>query len=224
VTQAEGDLPSEDGRTPRERERVAYHEASHAAASWILKGRVGLVTIEPNRHCNGFAQAGGHRLPSGWSGRIDLELPPLAWPADIRRSFEVDLAAALAGPLGERALAPPRDRPADPKLYLQDLQLAAEQVRRLTRRESQTLYRWRTESPDHPRKTDEEVAIESARLLAGREAEQLLGYYRAVTARLVELPRFERLVKALVPELIAHRSVSGRRVREIFKEADCTAG
>jgi hypothetical protein len=221
------DLPEEDGRTPRQRERTAYHEASHAAASWLLRGRVGLVSIEPNAAAHGFAQVGGRRLAAKLVNQIDRSLPAVAWPADARRTYEVDLISALAGPEGERALAPPRESPLDLEpvsRYADDLQAAAADVRQLTACEQRFLHDWKGESRDDRRKSDEEFAAGAANLLAGKEAQTLLDYYRAVVGRLVLTARFRRLVEALVPELLAHRSVSGRRVREIFQEAESGNG
>ena len=60
--------------------------------------------------------------------------------------------------------------------------------------------------------TDRELAFRGAWLLAGSQlAAAQLALLRAVALELVASPRFRRLLDALVPELLAHGTIGGRR-------------
>jgi ATP-dependent Zn protease len=76
------------GRTEAEALRTAFHECGHATAAYVLRGRVGTVSIRPRRGWAGVACA---RAPS-WHAddlaRTDLGAPLVVWPARARRALE----------------------------------------------------------------------------------------------------------------------------------------
>ena len=69
--------------------------------------------------------------------------------------------------------------------------------------------------------SDGDFAWRGAWLLAGSElAAAQLGLLRAVARELVFSPRFRRPLDALVPELLAHGTLGGRRAAAILKAGD----
>jgi hypothetical protein len=62
---------------------------------------------------------------------------------------------------------------------------------------------------------------EGARGEGAREGgDEKLSWLQAETTAIVATARFGRLVAALVPVLLEHRTLSGRAVREILNEAN----
>ena len=132
-------------------------------------------------------------------------------PARTRRFFEEDCVIRLAGGTCEHFYGPPMTgygiEPAiDPHVEAsvaelvcrpQPLAFAAEEG-----------------------STDESVTRGTVAVLAQMEATRMLSLLRAVTAQFVVHHRFGRLVRALVPELLATDYLSGPDVRRILRAAD----
>jgi len=70
--------------------------------------------------------------------------------------------------------------------------------------------------------SDADSAWRTAWLLAGSSLPPLSSgsCTRARASELVASPRFRRLLEALVPELLTHSTIGGRRVAAILKAAD----
>ena len=123
-----------------------------------------------------------------------------------------NVVATLCGRLAEDLVEPEARRgstPAEEK--------AAETINLLTGRER----RWLAAAAEAKGMSDVDSAWRGAWLLAGSElAAAQLGLLRAVARELVASPRFRRLLDALVPELLAHGTISGRRAAAILKAAD----
>src|SRR4051812_12133329 len=84
----------------RERQRVARHEAAHAAMAFLLRRRIDVASIRP---CPGWAGAVFHaplRLREQDRTTLVCERPPVVQlPARLRRQVETSILIALAGPL-----------------------------------------------------------------------------------------------------------------------------
>jgi hypothetical protein len=75
-----------------------------------------------------------------------------------------------------------------------------------------------TEYGSEPARSDEDRALSAARLLASSDdqASRYLGLLRSVTRDYVFHPRFAEEVELLVPELLEHEAISGRRARQLI--------
>jgi hypothetical protein len=214
---AESGMTGGSHRDEDERLRTAYHECGHVAAAHMLRGPVGLVSIGPRCAWGGIARAGARRYHPGELERTDFEAPLALWPPRVRCFLEGRMLILLAGSAAER-LVP---------VFMPDGYLpaarcearAAEQVARLSRRDRMFLARGDEREPD-PARRDEAKAVEDAQLLAPEAAGRLLEHLRCEAYRLTAMPRFQRLVSALVPALLAAEDLPGAAVRRILREAD----
>ncbi len=96
---------------------------------------------------------------------------------------------------------------------------AAEQVARLSAGDRAFLARGDECDPD-PARSDEAKAIADAHLLVTAGAGHLLEHLRCEASRLVAMPRFQRLLGALVSPLHVAEELPGATVRRILREAD----
>lgn len=135
-------------------------------------------------------------------------------PARLRRILETDVVATLAGQIAEDFVEPRSRRGSTPA---EDHAEAT--VDLLTGRERRALHVASTRTDEGL--SDRELAFRGAWLLAGSQlAAAQLALLRAVALELVASPRFLRLLVALVPELLAHSTIGGRRAAAILKAAD----
>jgi hypothetical protein len=191
---------------------VALHEAAHAAAAWVLRGQVGAVSIRRSKRWAGVAAVSG---PRHSGGTVDVEQPPILWPADVRHALECDAVICLAGIAAEAMLAPPVTGYVPTS---EDEQQAKRVARELSPSDQHFLARGNID--EVAGSTDNEKAAAAAHVLAGQHVSACLGWLRHQTVWLVTTNRFRRLVDALVPALLEHTDLGAATVRRILKEAD----
>jgi hypothetical protein len=197
------------------RTRLAYHEAGHAVARYVLCGgsSLRLVSIEATDRWAGVCLHVPQRLNATPK---NLECPLPLMPARLRRILETDVVATLAGQISEDFVEPQSRRGSTPAE-----KRAKATVDLLTGRERRALDAASTRTDEGL--TDTELAFRGAWLLAGsRLAAAQLALLRAVALELVASPRFLRLLAALVPELLAYGTIGGRRTAAILRAADTT--
>ncbi len=209
--------------TEADRVRTATHEAGHAAAAYILGRRLGPVSIEPSAHFNGIAFSfdRAKTLTAAEQAASDrLDLPVVLLPARLRRRIETSVMVSLAGWEAARSIWPPETG----YIPVSEDETRAEELARIAVLTSRGLppseaamleEAAQTETP-----TDEDQAIGVCLAWAAGDAAHYLSWLRAATAYMVSTSRFRRLVAAMVPELLTHRTLSGRRVRDILVAAD----
>jgi hypothetical protein len=212
-----GRLGLEPLSAAEERELLAYHELGHATACYLLGRPITLVSLVPTRTWDGvcFHRAERVRLDG------DLTRPLLMLPWRLRSAIEREIVIALAGPAAEELS---RRRPSG---YYEEG--ADEQVARrmamsatLTSRERELLA---SGDSDETIESDLETSVRLSRALAAQreEAIALLCWLQSATRAIVVSPRFERLVRALVPQLVEQGSPGGRKVRNLLRAADTRA-
>lgn len=204
-------------RSPAEDRRIAHHEAGHVAASWILGGRTGAVSIEPSRRWQGVAKAAAPRIRGNDLERADLSSPLVLWPTSVRRFLERGVLIDLCGREGEK-LAP--DPIPDGYQTLDEEELAAEKAVRALSGDDRRFLAAGDARERRPSDSDEWKAADGARLLCPEAGSVLLAHLRWEARRLASMPRFHRLVAALVLEMLAHRTLGSAHVRRILRAAD----
>jgi hypothetical protein len=141
--------------------------------------------------------------------------PFVTLPSRIRRALEVDVVISLAGPLGERTFGPEwaTYEPPTPRR-----ETSSDRIGRLSYDDRCLLEMGNDQ--DRPRPdSDETRAHRTVRVLAGDEelALDYLRLLRRVAIGLIVRADVARGVSALVPELLTHGDVGGRRVRELLR-------
>jgi hypothetical protein len=192
--------------------RLAHHEAAHAIANYILRGgsTLRLVSIEGTATYGGICLSAPSRVGGLTVDDLDRPLPLV--PARLRRVLETHVVATLCGQIAEDLVEPVVRRGSTSAE-----ERAAETVNLLTGRERRSL----EAAAKSTGMSDADFAWRGAWLLAGSElAGAQLALLRAVARELVFSPRFLRLLLALVPELLAHSTIGGRRAAAILKAAD----
>lgn len=193
--------------------RVAYHEAGHVVAAYLLGCRIaGPISIEPGKAFAGIAfVGGGHRVPEHERSKIGLAVPML--PARFRRAVETQVMVDLAGPAAEfLATGPVSGFIPDPPDEHHARELARIAV--LTQPERGRLHEARQREGFE---TDDERAFNAAWALAGREAVgAYLAWLRAETQLAIHRPRAVRLIEILAHELLDRRTISGRLARAVL--------
>jgi hypothetical protein len=204
-----------------ELERTAAHESGHAAVAWMLRRSLEVVSIRPGEHWRGIAIFRGGRSPQADLGKTLADV--VLWPCEWRRRFETDLCITLAGTFAE-ALRPSSG------YALDDDDARAEEIVSelvpargdLSDREALVLT-----TADRPGPTDEEHAGWLVRSLLNEfevslEAEKAayLRWMELHTARAVFSPRGRRLIEGLIPHLLDREVLSGRAVRQIFRDIE----
>jgi hypothetical protein len=194
--------------------RTAHHESGHVVMAHLLGWGIGPVTIIRGNGYNGLACYNGMRFSDKERGKLGLPVPLL--PARFRRAVETNIMVSLAGRMAERWDLEPVSGfiPEHPdERYAQKLARLAAPTERDTR--LLTVPEGRKVEPD------EETAATLTRALAGDDtATRYLLWLQAETAALVATPRFGRLVAALVPVLLEHKTLSGRATRIVLVEAE----
>jgi len=198
-----------------ERYLMAVHETAHAAVAHVLRRPVGLVSIRPTAESGGFAR---HRCERIKPGTFRPELPTILMPARLRRTVESEIVISLAGQVAEILAGPPA--PGYRGLTDDERQAvaASRSLAALDPREESELHEIESTIDQQP--TDSERASGLSYALAGDEAAQHFSWMRAVAMSVVASDRVQRLIAALVPELLAHEVLPPRRVRAIFKSVD----
>jgi hypothetical protein len=194
--------------------RLAHHEAAHAIANYILRGgsTLRLVSIEGTATYGGICLSAPSRVGGLTVDDLDRPLPLV--PARLRRVLETHVVATLCGQIAEDLVEPEARRGSTPAE-----EHAAEIVNLLTGRERRSL----EAAAESKGMSDADSAWRATWLLAGGDlAVAELALLRAVARVLVASPRFHRLLDALVPELLAHGTIGGRRAAAILKAADTT--
>lgn len=196
--------------------RLACHEAGHVVAAHVLGGRVGAVSIESRRAWRGVAEAAAPRMRSGDLEATDLQAPLVLWKPSVRRFLERSVIIDLAGREAERfgpVMAPgylPHD-PAEARAKKAALVLAGRDRRFL---------RHGDEREHRPENNDQTKALEGAEMLSRESSGLLLSHLRLETRRLFNMRRTQKLLAALVPELLQHRELGRADVLRILRDAD----
>jgi len=203
----------------RERRRVAYHEAGHAAVALMTKRPVHLVSIRPTRSWSGVCFSGGLRLVESDYSLDNLNRPTPLLPAKLRRAIETQIMGKLAGGLAEELAGFHADG------YVSETpderQATAIAKMCFTARQRELLA---TGDNDLPSETDAQAVRGLAYALAGDEtAVALIAWLRAETRQLIYSPRCRRLVDAIAAELLEHETVGASRLRAIYREVKAAA-
>jgi hypothetical protein len=155
-------------------------------------------------------------VPKKLEQTVGMSIPRL--PATVRRFVEAGVLVSLAGGL-DALLAEGSGYidDHDEVVALEALETLRE-APKLTPREVEGLAA--AERGDEPNAGDEANAFSAAMLLASSDdqAHAYLRWLRSVAADYVLHPDFRRDVELLVPELLRHEVISGRRARQIIKE------
>lgn len=209
-------LAGDEGRL-----KVAYHEAGHAVAAQLLRGRiVGPVSIRPTKRWSGVAYVRAPRFSPRDVETVDLAFPIATYPVGLRRALELDAIICLAGPAAE-ALRPDQSpvrgyRP-EPASRLDD-RLAAGAVAALTSGEARMLARGNEDETD-PRPHDEQRALDATLALVGYErAGALLEFLRVETKVFVCSYSFQRRLHPLAAALVERTDLSARFVRGLLRQ------
>jgi hypothetical protein len=195
------------------RRYLAYHEAGHHVARFLLGCPLGPVSIRPGEHYAGISLGNEAAIPDRYLAKIGW--PVVRLPAELRRYVERAVMVALVGRMAEALVRPPETG----YVALPRDELQAERLARLATlgvREAKRLA-----EADHELAPDEQRARELVWALAGDvdEGAAYLNWLRAATVSLVRAGEFGRLVEALVPVLLEHEVVSGRLARQVLREA-----
>lgn len=199
------------------RERTAIHEAAHATMAHLVGRAPGAMSIIPALGYNGICFFGrSRRVPQRDLAKLGAALPLL--PATLRRSVELDVMVALAGPVAADMWWPSSGYGTTPdELEAERLVQSLAPRAALTVRERSTLAAAEA-TPTF--ESDESTAWGMTEALNGdaRIALAHLATLREVTRALVEEPSFQRLVSRLARLVLRHRTVSARAVRAVFGE------
>lgn len=84
------------------------HEAGHLAVGRAFGWSATGVTVEPGSCFAGFARQVPQPVAEAAWDRLDVELPFVLWPAEVRGLFESTVIVSMAGDLSALMLAPPR--------------------------------------------------------------------------------------------------------------------
>jgi len=197
-------------------DRLATHEAAHACACAFLGHPLHVVSTIAKEHYAGVAVTGSNlTLTDGEKGRLGTGLSVLL-PARVRRSFECSAMVSLAGPTVYEVYWP---ADFDEGSYRPDVSddvpstWPRSRAAALTPRETEML-----EQADTPAIVDLESAMELAELLSRGAPMETFLMLRAETRVMVESSKFRRALDVVVPELVEHRVLPGRRVRELLKK------
>src|SRR6266498_560712 len=92
----------------RDRENTAVHESGHAAVSFRLFRRCGVVSIEPNEHWRGVTLFGRPELKllTDREGPSTFNRPAYLLSAPVRRKLEYAGMVYLGGPLAAQFMIP----------------------------------------------------------------------------------------------------------------------
>jgi hypothetical protein len=207
-------------RDEAELERLAWHEAAHATAAYLLGGCIrGPVSIEPRLHWAGVAFCRSRRVPFSDIDR-SASGPMCLLPPRLRRAIETDIIISLAGPAAER-IRPGRPiesgyvaaHERDPDEERSRLLVAA-----LTTTEVRLLEHGDDEN--RPIKSDMTNAWNGCDALAQELSGLQLQMLQVETDLLVRTPRFQTLCAALAEALLENITLSARSVRAILRAHD----
>jgi hypothetical protein len=201
---------------------TAYHETGHAISAALFGFDVETVSIRPGKHYAGIAtlvdapvneiaeirqrSESGGALLSRWGAT-----PVPLFDPDVRRPAELSIMVALAGPAAEILAGPvPGGRFVDDF----DEATASAVARGITERQAAHLI-----SVDRPDLvSDDDMAIETARTIAGEKAAgALVAWLQWETRRLVTSELFVALSTPLVELLLRNEVLSGDAVVAIVR-------
>jgi hypothetical protein len=197
---------------------LAYHEAGHAVAAVLLGGRITgpLAMTESGR---GLAFTGA---PERDLDELDAGLPAVAWPAQLRRSLEIEAMICLAGAEAEK-YAPLHLVDAVAGGYSLDERTIArrtpvlpptgEELRKLSRALGETL------------PSDVENIYDLATVMSADDggAWPLIEWWRRETTAFVAGPLFQARLHPLADALMRHGTLSAGSVRELLEPAQVRA-
>jgi hypothetical protein len=205
-------------RSREELERTAYHEAGHSVMSFYLHVTPGTVSIRPGKGYHGVSKHGRTGRPPVQES--DLDCPIVEMKAKLRRGLEREICIALAGKTAEQLM------PLEPSTgYIGDPD--HERAARLAElavpvgREAAALAL--TES-DGAGEWDMTRAESKAHGAVGRNLQaSYLRFLECVIDEIMSGERFQRLVRALVAELLKYKVLSAAAVKMILIRADTEA-
>ena len=208
-----------EDRTAQQRRVTAFHEASHCVMSFALNLPVDVISIRPGEGYSGVMIGRPRGLPANAENSIGHAIPRL--PASLRRHVESRVMVLLAGRLGG-LLVGTEGFVGDDEDAVAALDEIHEGVRRssLSAREQGLLDA--AERDLNPMQSDQERALNLAGLVAmdDTQARLYLAWLRNVTASYVFTWAFRREVELIVPELLEHEVISGRKARSLIRGAD----
>jgi hypothetical protein len=203
-----------------ERRRVAWHEAGHIVASYLLGGTVGVASIRRTQWWNGIAHA--HYEADEETMRQSLEAMPTdvalpLMPPELRRPFECEAMIALAGPIGE-GLRPVAHEPHTGYVPLTEAERVIERARELTKTEGELISRGDADADTGD--TDAAVAVRCCRFLSPDGAHEYLDLLWRETLRLLSTGGARKLLAALASELDHHTDLGAEDVLQVLQAAD----
>lgn len=207
-------------RSPQQRRRTAFHEASHAVVANLLGLRVGVVSARPSKNHLGVTFTGGSiKLLESERGKIMRPAPLM--PARFRRSVETRIMVSLAGDSGEALSFTDRSGYVDERDEDAAERLAAMIASPLRPSElSEIEQRLLAAAETGPKPTDDEsTAIGLALVTTDDEAEAraLVAYLRILTARLVFSEPASSRIRDFAETLLEHEVLSARRTRRVLQ-------
>ncbi len=181
-------------------------------AAFLLRGRVGPISIRKTKRWAGVASVAGRRAPQRDLDDRRLSGLYVLLPSRVRSRLESEAVISLAGPLAGKIYVPgltrwPRAIPIAPTPI----------IHTLTAPERLWIASGDDDAPPPPH--DEEHALAAVRALSLRDADLLLELMRRATEQLVFSPEFARSVEALAPALVEHIDLGARDVRRLLREA-----
>jgi hypothetical protein len=207
-------------RSPEQRRRTAFHEASHSVIANMLGLRVGVVSIRPSKNHSGVAFAGGPiKLLESEAGKIMRPAPLM--PARFRRLVETRIMVSLAGDSGEAYAMTDRSGYVDQTDLREAERLAAMIASPLKPSElSKIEQRLLAAAETGPKPTSDEArSLELALVTTDDDAEAraLVAYLRVVTARMVFSEPAASRIPLFAETLLAKEVLSARSTRRALR-------
>jgi hypothetical protein len=199
-----------------DRRRTAIHEAAHAVAAIALGHGVSLVSIRAGAGYRGITMLQfGPTFVS--TSSVDLDLPVVRQPPNVRGSLEADIVVSLAGPMAA-LYADLKSGYLAPDPCDKAVEQAATDLSHLSPRHRELIVTAEG-LPDHQYPGDETSASTLAWALAGEmtEAAAHVNWLRAVARNLVFAHWFQ--IVALADALLERTVLDGDTAKSIVNNA-----
>jgi len=212
--EVKGDLTLDDSHMSEYQRILACHEAGHTVASYLYKRRIKYVTIKPNidwededtLDCEGIMMPGRSGDRTGHDVEMCLASKKLRLPffggrygfqakENVKAWIERECIINLAGYVAEEVVTGNYE---NEFLAYQSTELSA-----------------RLESEDRLKVSQfcDAVCFDEV------EAKAYFNYLLERTRNIIRLPAHQCAIETLAAELVAHRTIGGRRAMEIIKAA-----